>query len=212
MPWKPLHAQPVSAARRDSLLVQGEPRHQSAAPRPSRSGQKSLAWGRGAVCGGCPGTADDLGLTITPSPSSPPRSWCCPACSPGPPASPCAHGRWQRARSGRAASGRETSRAPRQPWPATQTLISTHTRCCKGHKGDEAADAWQACLYYKPGLPAVTHLGQENTYACARTHTHTHTHTHWSPRAASHCPALAATLHRQYTLPGRRDFHSPLWK
>lgn len=50
MPWKPLHAQPVSAARRDSLLTQGEPRHQRAAPRPSRSGQEEPGLGeRGSV-------------------------------------------------------------------------------------------------------------------------------------------------------------------
>ena len=120
--------QPVSAPRRCPLLARGEPRHHRAAPGPSRSGGKNAAWGRGAVCGGCPGTADDLGLPITPPPAPRPTAGICPMCSPGPPASSCACSRWQKAQSGRAASGRDTSRAPMpgQPWAATQTLISTH--------------------------------------------------------------------------------------
>lgn len=36
---------------------------------PAARDGKSLAWGRGAVCSGCPGTADDLGLPITPPPA-----------------------------------------------------------------------------------------------------------------------------------------------
>lgn len=61
------------SSHRESQGIREQP------PGPAARDRKSLAWGRGAVCSGCPGTADDLGLTITPSPSSPPHSWCLPS-------------------------------------------------------------------------------------------------------------------------------------
>ena len=75
----PLHAQPVSAARRGSLLAQGEPRHQRAAPRPSCSGQEEPGLGeRGSLrrlSRDCRRPwADDHA-----APSSPPHSWCLPS-------------------------------------------------------------------------------------------------------------------------------------